>query len=106
MDNRRLRLALHAEHKAKRQAVQAVKDELVALQRAVPKIAEKLKTAQHAVLTADKARKAAEGAASRVKEKLSHLNRQVCFIRAVPSECFMFDLVFMELLCRSSWTDR
>lgn len=102
MDNRRLRLALHAEHKAKRQAVQAVQTELVALQRAVPKIAERLKTAQHAVLTADKARKAAEGVASRVKETLSHLNSQVCFVTAVCKRCLRVDLVFMEWLCRSS----
>lgn len=79
MDNKRLRLALHGEHKIKRKALEAAQAELIAMKSAVPAVDEKIKTAHHAVLTADKARKAAEGSVSRLKEKVSDLKQQVRF---------------------------
>eukprot|EP00892_Ulva_mutabilis_P006487 jgi/Ulvmu1/420/UM001_0427.1 len=77
VDNKRLRLALHGEHKVKRKALEAVRAELVSMKSAVPLLDDRIKTAHHAVLTTDKARKAADGAVVRLKEKLSHLKQQV-----------------------------
>lgn len=102
VDNRKLRLALHAEHKAKRQALQALQSELLSIQVDVPKIDEKIKTAQHTVLTADKARKAAEGAVSRVKEKLAYITRQVCFSVTMPERVWSAESVCKEYDCRLS----
>ena len=103
VDNKKLRLALHGEHKIRRKALEAARAELVAMKSAVPALDDKIKTAQHAVLTSDKARKAAEGSVSRVKERLSHVQEQVrlpCshgYKNVGETTCFCM----MKMVCRS-----